>query len=647
MFCWEIDLSEAIIHNPYEWLVTSVRETLIGFFKTNGLNIPPDAVELQATRREYGDLAVPVSKLARTSGVKFEELISVLSGYRPSGLVKSSSVVNGFLNIVIDEKRYAEIVFNSVTRLGDSYGSVPSTETRRIIVEHVSANPIHPLHIGHLRNGVLGDTIARLLKSRGHNVKTHFYIDDVGLQVAYAAMAYRVAETAKSSMKRDHYVGSLYTMINLLIEIKKLKKELEKADENTAPEINRKISDYMWRLKEYAERLPDAFEKLSSWVNNVEDPEEEIRRLNRGYEKGDGEAMRLVRGMISYCMDGIRETLNRLGIFFDSWDWESEITVWSGLTEDVLEKLRDSGYVERKDGALVFRADLVAESEEARNRAGIPKGLDITPMTLIRSDGTTLYTTRDIAYSIWKLSKADRVINVIAVQQTLAQAQLRLALYVLGYRDIGERLIHYSYEMVNLPGTRMTSRKGVYVAADDVLEEAVSRAKAEIRKRGIGREEDAEKVGLGALKFFFLSTSPNKVLTFDWARILNFEQNSGPFVQYSYVRANSILEKAREEGISLDSLSVSEVGEEEHALIFLLGQFPEAVKQAADSMRPDILTNYLNTLASEFNYYYDHYPVLKAPTPEKKNSRLAVVYMVRTVVRNGLNLLGIEPPSKM
>ena len=275
------------------------------------------------------------------------------------------------------------------------------------------------------------------------------------------------------------------------------------------------------------------------------------------------------------------------------------------------------------------------------------RSMTIVPMTLTRSDGTTLYVTRDIAYSEWKLAKADLVVNVIAAEQTLAQAQLRLALYALGYRDIGERLIHYSHEMVNLPGVRMSSRRGVYVSADGLVDEAVSRARAEIEKRGLGTKEDAERVGIGALKFFFLSTSPSKVLTFSWERVLDFEQNSGPFVQYSYVRAAGILRKAAEQGYDLQGVGLKDVGEEERALILLIGDFPEVVSKAADLLRPDMVAAYLNQLATEFNKYYDTCPVLRAPTESKVLTRLAVVKMVELTLRKGLQLLGIEPPQRM
>ncbi|MHB9303015.1 arginine--tRNA ligase [Thermofilum pendens] len=635
------------LYNPHEFLVDNVKRQVAEFLVSKGFAVEPAQVEVRKAPKTFGDLAVPLFTISKVvKGLSVEEVSTLFGGFKPSGLVKSSKVENNFLNLVVDEKRYAEVVYSSVVRLGDNYGFVPAETRERIIVEHVSANPIHPLHVGHLRNGVLGDSLVRLLRARGHEVKAHFYVDDVGLQVAYAAKAFSIVG-GEGQGKKDHFVGTLYTAINLLIEVKKLREKAKSASGDELAEINSKVSEYLWRLGELSEKFPGLIEKLLEWVEKTEDPEAELRRLNRMYEEGDPSTVKLTRRVLDYCLEGIRETLDRLGISFDSWDWESELTVWSGATSDVIDKLRGLGLVERRDGALVFRADLLAESEDVRRAAGIPPGFTVTPMTLVRSDGTTLYTTRDIAYSIWKLSRADRVINVIAVQQTLAQAQLRLALYALGYRDVGRRLIHYSYEMVNLPGTRMSSRRGVYVSADEVIEEAVARAKEEIAKRGVGDVGDAEKVGIGALKFFFLSQTPGKVLTFDWKRVLDFEQNSGPFVQYSYVRALGILRKASEEHIRPDELNVGDVGEEEHPLILLVGEFPNVVKEAADNLRPDLLASYLNTLATEFNRYYDSYPVLRAPTTSKKYSRLAVVKMVEQTLKNGMKLLGIEAPQRM
>ncbi|WP_052884580.1 arginine--tRNA ligase [Infirmifilum uzonense] len=637
------------VESPSWFLRDKVKEYIGRIAAEAGVEVNLGLIEAKRAQKQYGDVSVPLFKLYRATGLSAEEFFKRLgeaAGRVPDNLLRFKGVVNGFLNLEVNPSEYAPVVLESIRVHGDRYGHIASEKRERVIVEFVSANPIHPLHIGHLRNGILGDALQRLLKSRGHDVKAHFYIDDVGLQVAFAVYGFQRVKGLRGSEKPDHFVGAIYTMVNLLVELKKLKREAEKEqDPHKVAQINSRIDEYVSRLKEYSEQYPEVFNTLADLVRESEDPEAEIRRINRGYEEGEPWAVKATRETINTCLDGIKETLHRLGIVFDSWDWESEITVWSEATEDALRKLSETGLVERKDGALVFRADLLAESREVREAAGIPTGFTVVPLTLKRSDGTTLYTTRDIAYSIWKLARADKVINVIATQQSLAQAQLRLALYALGYRDIGRRLLHYAYEIVMLPGTRMSSRKGVYVSADEIIQETVDRARTEIKKRGLGTEEDAEKIGLGALKFFMLSQTPNRVITFSWERVLDFEQNSGPFIQYSYVRAASILRKASEQGITGKG-DPRLLGSEEKTVILLLGEFPSTVVEAADNLRPDIVTSYLNTLASEFNRYYDSTPVLKAPEGLRE-ARLELVRAVAQVLSNGMSLLGIQPPQRM
>lgn len=634
--------------NPSGVLLDQVKGFLLEGLREGGIEVEEAAIEVRRERREFGDVSAQLSKVCAQTGKSVEELVSVLSPRQLPSMLAAFSVKNTFLNFTVNLQEYSKLVESSLFFYGDEYGSVPSERRLKIIVEHTSANPIHPLHIGHLRNAILGDALARLLRSRGHDVRTHFYIDDVGLQVTFAALGFRVAGSFERG-KPDHFVGDVYTMVNLLLEVEKLKGELRSArDPGRVAEINAKLSEYTARLHEYSKRHPEAFNKLVDEVGRLsQDIERVARSLGERYEKSEEEAVRAIRSVVERCLVGIRQTLDRLGIRFDSWDWESEITVWSGATHRVIARLMETGLVETRDGALVFRADLLASDPEIRRRAGIAEGLTVTPMTLTRSDGTTLYVTRDIAYSEWKLARADLVVNVIAAEQTLAQAQLRLALYALGHEDIGQRLIHYSHEMVNLPGVRMSSRRGVYISADSLVDEAVGRAKVEIEKRGLGTEEDAERVGIGALKFYFLSSSPSKVLTFSWERVLDFEQNSGPFVQYSYVRAASILRKAAEQGYDLEKVSLIDVGEEERAVLLLVGDFPDVVSRSADQLRPDMITSYLNQLAVEFNRYYDTCPVLRAPTESKVVTRLALVKMVEVVLRNGLRLLGIEPPRRM
>ncbi len=633
------------VTNPQQLLFEEAKKTLLEAFQTHKIDATPEDLVARPGER-HGDLSILLFKLAKERGIPLRELGEAAKSARPPCLFEEVRVSGGYVNFVVDIRGYGRIVLESIAELGSKYGEVESEKPLHIIVEHTSANPVHPLHVGHLRNSILGDAIAKLLRARGHSVSRHFYIDDVGLQVAYAAYGYRVAGDLATG-KPDHFIGDIYVVINLLLELERLKEEASSLSGSELAKVNERISSIAAKLREYMEKRPQVVERILRDVKGRwREVEEEIRRLNRAYERREEWAVRIVRDMVESGLEGFRETLSRLGIGFDSWDWESEITVWSGATDDIIRRLRETGLVEEREGALVFRADKLAEDPEVRRRASIPQSFQVTPMTLVRSDGTTLYTTRDIAYSIWKLSRAEKVINVIAIQQTLAQAQLRLALYALGYSDVGERLIHYAYELVNLPGRKMSGRRGEYVAADDIIEEAVARARVEIERRGIGHPEDAAKIGIGALKFFFLNVSPQKPIVFRWDRVLDFEQNSGPFVQYAYVRARGILRKAGERGYEPRILPEA-LGEEEKRLILMLGEFPARVAAAADQLRPDLLTTYLNLLAMEFNSFYEKYPVLRAPSEEKRAVRLALVDSIATVLRNGLGLLGIEPPERM
>ena len=631
------------VENPSQILYEEALNSVLEALEKHGIHAT-SADLIVKSGEKHGDVSVLLFKLLKSRKTSLPELSEALRGLRGGGLFRDVIVTGAYVNFDVNVKKYGEIVLRSIAERKERYGWLQAPESKSIIVEHTSANPIHPLHVGHLRNSILGDSLARLFAARGHRVKRHFYIDDVGLQVAYAAYGYRLTRDLATG-KPDHFVGDVYTMINLLLELEKLKKKV--AEGREVAEANARISAIAAKLKEYMEKRPEVFERLVREVKGrADEVEEDIRRLNRAYEHREKWAVDIIREMVEKSLSGFRETFGPLEIEFDSWDWESEITVWSGATERILRQLVDTGFVEREDGALVFRADKVAEDPEARAAAGIPESFQVTPMTLVRSDGTTLYTTRDIAYSIWKLSRAEIVVNVIAIQQTLAQAQLRLALYLLGYRDIGRRLIHYSYELVKLPGRKMSGRRGEYVAADDIIGEAIKRARVEIERRGIGRPEDAVKIGIGALKYFFLNVSPQKPITFRWDRVLDFEQNSGPFVQYAYVRARGILRKALEVGAE-PAILAEHLGDEEKKLILLLGEFPSRVALAADQMRPDIITAFLNSLAMEFNRYYDRYPVIKAPSEEKRRVRLALVDAVATTLKNGLLLLGIEPPERM
>ena len=640
-----------------EDVIRRANEALRGLGATGAAGGRFSVRDVKDAPRGRGDLALPVFRVARECGLDVEVLARrVAAAVGESPYVERVDVVGGYVNMWVDVREYGGLVLSTVFERGERYGFFPVERPVRVIVEHTSANPIHPLHLGHLRNCLLGDALARLLRARGHDVRTHYYIDDVGLQVAYAVYGYRkVRDFVKElgGLKKDHLIGLIYSMTYTLVEIEGLKRRIKEAeargDLDGAAELRGRLDSLVAAAKRLRDRNAELFDRLLEAISRDADPEGEVRRLNLAYERGDLGAVRAVREAVDYCLEGFKETFRLLGVEFDSWDWESELTVWNGAAARVLEELVERGYAYMKEGAYVFAADRVAEDPEVRRRLRIPTGYEVPPATLTRADGTTLYPTRDIAYSLWKFKHADRVINVIAVQQSLAQVHVRLALYALGAVREAENLVHYAYEVVRLPGRKMSGRRGEYISVDDLLGEAVGRVREIIKDRELSEEEKedvAVKVGVGAVKFAFLNLSPLKVLTFRWERALDFSQNSGPFVQYSYVRGRSVLRRAREAGLEPRLDCLHRLGGEEKPLVLMVGRFPDVVAKAGDELRPDLVASYLNFLAQEFNKYYDSVRII-LEDEELACARLAVVKAVATVLRNGLGLLGIVPPEKM
>jgi len=605
------------------------------------------ALEVELAPGGYGDLTVNLHRVTRDSSTAAsiaERLAKEIDGKLK--FVGGVKAMGGFLNFTVNPATYGPLVWSSVREVGEMYGFNPAASPLKILLEHTSANPVHPLHVGHLRNSVIGDALARLLRARGHVVETHFYVDDVGLQVSYAAYGYEKVRDLRRNLKPDHFIGLVYSMTNAIVNVISLeRKRLEARSPEEAARVSRELSEWLWVSKELMERDPELFSRLSEAIRRDGDPIGRIYSINRAYERGEPWAVKLVREVVNMCVEGFRETLGMLGISFDEWDLESEVTVWNGLTETVLERLRSSGLARREDGAWVVSFDEVAE--RAGGVLGVPPG-KVPPLTLVRSDGTTLYATRDIAYTIWKFSRGfDRVVNVIAVQQSLEQLQVRLTLYMMGMVKEAANMVHYSYEMVHVSGMRMSGRRGRYISADELLEESVRRAREELERRKADvedPEDTSKKVGIAALKYSMLSVSPGKTLSFSWDRVLDFERNSGPFIQYAYVRSASLLNKAREQGLKPE-LDERMLGEEERRLVFLTGYFPHGLAEAADNLRVEWLAQFLNDYAIEFNKYYDNVPVLKAG--ERAATRLAVVEMASLVLRRGMELMGITPPKRM
>ncbi len=606
-------------------------------------------------RDELGDLTVIVARL----GVEQEKVRQIVESI---DVVEKTASVGPYLNIYLKRDLFAKSVLEAIDTKKDLYG-IPRAEEiglpRRIVIEYVSANPIHPLHIGTARNAALGQALMRMLKKAGCEVQTRFYINDVGKEVAILAYGAKLLGELEppEGMKPDHWIGLLYAATHLAIEVKRLRRELEKAEGDDRSRILKELDRTLADLAKVKEIAPDIVERIVDAISREQDPEARVSEIMRRYEQRDPEVVELVRRVVTLCLEGVKQSLERFGAPIDVWDWESEL-VWSSEVSKIIEALRRTPYVTVYRGALAIDFTPLlkgSEGEEIRKKLRIPQNLEIPPLILVRSDGTTLYTTRDIAYSLKKFRefRADMVINVIASEQTLPQAQVRLALYILGYRREAENLIHYSYEIVQLPGTKMSSRRGRIVTLDEVLDEAKARALAELEKRGSRSEEIAEKIGVAAVKFALLSVTPTRPVKFVWENVLNFERNSAPYLLYTYARCCGIIRKAIELGIDIENwctyADYTGLTDDDRRwrLIKTLAMFSEVVEQSLRDLDPSRIATYLLRLADEFNSWYDADPVVREPREGVRAAKIGLVKGVAQVMRLGLEMLGIEPLERM
>lgn len=607
---------------------------------------------------EFGELSSSVCfELAKQTGGKplevAERVVEAME-VSPFPLVQSVKAAGeGYVNFYVSLAGFSHLTMESVRALDTEYGYVKVDKPTKTMVEHTSVNPIHPIHIGQARNPVLGDAIARILGVRGHTVFRHYYIDDVGRQTAVIAYGYEKLGRPKPEGKPDHLIGSIYTITSCIIEVRRLKREVERARERPVAEetlrLQRELDDWMSVAVELEGKSPKLFGQLLEKTSQEEDPESRVSELIRGYEAGEEGTKQLVREVCQLCLAGFKETLDRAGIFFDSWDWESDFA-WNSDVAKVLNQLRMTPYVFHLGGVLEFNAEKVAKDLNLKETLGLREDYEIPSLTLVRADGTTLYTTRDIPYSLWKFQRAERVINVVGMEQALSQLQLKLALCALGHVDHAKKLVHFAYNMVSLPGYRMSSRRGRYITFDEVMDEAVKRAYEEVSKRSPHLSEEERHrisniVGIGAVKYALVEVDPMKPVVFTWDRVLNFEKNSAPYIQYSHARACSILRKASRKPKNPDYSLLKDPLE--HDLTLMLARFPEVFVEAAESLKPNLIADFVNALADKFNTFYTALPVIKAEPPELSDARLALVEATWIVLRNALTLLGIEAPERM
>jgi len=634
---------------------TALREALSSLFPK--VSVPSVALEAPPSR-EFGELASSICfELAKQTGKKplgiAKKVVKGIDRSRFPLIQSTKAAGEGYVNFYADLANFASLTIESIRVLDTEYGFVKVDKPVKTIVEHTSVNPLHPIHIGQARNPMLGDAIARILKARGHVVSRHYYVDDVGRQTAVTAYGYEKLGKPKPEGKPDHFIGPIYTITSCIVEIQRLKKEIERAREHSTSEevskLQRELDEWVSVAVDLESRYPRLFRQLADAIGKDGDPESRIRELNQGYEAGDERAKRLIREVSQTCIEGFRQTLERAGVYFDSWDWESDY-VWSSDVKRVLDKLEKTPYVFRAGEVLEFDANRVARDLDLKREFSVREDYDIPSLTLVRADGTTLYTTRDIPYSLWKFQRTERVINVIGMEQPLAQLQLKLALCALGHVDYARNLTHFAYNLVRLPDFRMSSRRGRYITLDDVMDEAVKRAYAEVSKRSPQlSEEEKEKisnlVGIGALKYALVGVDPSKPVVFTWDRVLDFEKNSAPYIQYTHARACSILKKAERKPEKPDYSLLTEPLERD--IVLRLAKFPNTFVDSADNLQPNAIADYANLLADEFNTFYNALPVIKAKPPELSDARLALVEATKIVLRNALNMLGIEAPERM
>jgi arginyl-tRNA synthetase len=608
---------------------------------------------------EFGQLASSISfELAKTLGARPPEIAKKIAGQTDASKFELMGRVepagSGYVNFHLDFSKAAQEILIAAMSAGKNYGLEATAEPKRIVVEHTSANPSGPLHLGHARNTILGDALARLLRARGHRVQTRFYVDDVGKQVAMLAYGYMLLGEPKPVGKPDQWLGLLYACVNSAVEIETLKAEILRLRETSDPEqkareLTRELDDWTSVAKELESIDSTLFQRTTEAVRSRTEPMREVEQIVVRYEKGDEKTRKIVREVAELSLEGIRETLSQMQVTFDEWDWESEL-VWSGEVRESMKRLSSTPFAISDGTSLALDVDKIAKTYRLDEALGFAEGYEVPQVTLVRSDGTTLYVTRDIAYSVKKFRDADVVVNVIGSEQKLAQLQLKLALYALGATKIAENLIHYAYGIVELPGVKMSKRRARYISVDEIISQAISHAQEKISSREETLSEKdridiSRKVGLAAIKYAMLSTSSAKTITFTWDRVLSLERNSAPFINYAYTRGGGILSKAGEIPEAPDYAALSDPLE--HALILHIGKFPMIFAESADRLRPEQVASYANVLAEKFHEYYERVNVLRAETPKLKASRLMLIRALRVVLANSMNVLGIELSEKM
>lgn len=580
-----------------------------------GTEVEASLTQLQKTRKEFkGHLTLvtfPFLKISRKSPEQTaQEIGEWLSANSP--YISGFNVVKGFLNLEIAGKCWLELL-SDINSLPE-YGIIRAADNSPLVmIEYSSPNTNKPLHLGHIRNNLLGYSISEILQANGNRVVKTNIVNDRGIHICKSMLAWKKwgnGETPESTgEKGDHLVGKFYVLFD-----KHYREELK-------------------NLQEQGMTKEEAEAKSSLMA--------EAREMLRLWENGDKDTVELWKKMNSWVYAGFDETYKVLGVNFDKIYYESE-TYLNGKDE-VLRGLQEGTFFKKEDNSIW--ADLTGE------------GLD--QKLLLRGDGTSVYMTQDIGTAKLRYDDyhIDRMVYVVGNEQNYHFQVLAILLDKLGFK-FGKDLVHFSYGMVELPKGmgRMKSREGTVVDADDLVEEMVVTAREtsdELGKLDNCSEEEANNiariVGLGALKYFILKVDPQKNMVFNPKESIDFNGNTGPFIQYTYARIQSVLRKAAETGINIsDAIDNSiQPTEKEESLIQLLAEFAAVVKQAGDEYSPAVIANYIYDLVKEYNQFYHDHSILKEENEAIRNFRLILSLNVSRTVQKGMQLLGIEVPDRM
>ncbi len=590
----------------------------------NSWDVDEVEVELEETPDpNLGDLGTPVAfKLASKLKMSPNKIAEKIKEEIKLEEVGNIEIENGYVNFFFKDQEYFNKIYEIIKKEND-FGSLKTGKNQVVTIEHTSVNPNKPLHIGHARNSILGDTLGRIMNKAGYEVKIQNYIDDLGLQVAKVLWGYRNLEI--DNKKFDHALGDLYVKVH---------------------------------------------EELESENHEIR---EIVKELEEGSEQG--------REIVEKCVEAQMETTSRMNIQYDLLCWESDI-ISSGIFNEVFEEIKESeNFVKEETGENAGCTVMHLEDYFPH--------MENPDKVLIRSDGTATYTAKDIAYQMWKFGlvnskmnykkwgeiientdeqdtwsthskgetkqneKSDLVVNVVGSEQKYPQKIVALGLKLLDHQKEFENSYHLAYDLARLPEQSFSGRKGTWkgYSLDKVLEEAVSRSKEVIKEKNPDLSEEkikeiAEKVGIGAVRYNLLKKNPQKELVFKWDEALSLEGESSPYIQYAHARCSSILRKSNKNIKQTKIPKNLELQEQEKKLVKNLTKYPRIIEEASKEKRPHLISHYVNDLVQTFNEFYRDCKVL-TDNEETKKWRLALVKSTKIVLKDSLNIMGIEAPNRM